>query len=427
MELTARVRTCLSEWISFLLLAVPSRSRRTFAELLLACMLSPMGWVTQAISTFVRLAHWTSYYKLIERASWDTAALAQRLVSLIARVFPQKIATLIIDDTLVPRVSKSAPGVNIRHDHSRKPNRPVFLNAQCWVTLAAVLRVRQGSATTVPILSRLVQSDGNTNKLAMARALIESVCGGFARLRVLFDSWYMRRQLILPLRERDIQIVGQVRRDTALFMRPPQRKPGQRGRRRKYGTKLSAEAIGALPAIELELFLYGKPQRVRLRSCVALARFLKGAAVRAAWCEFFDPKKGAWSRPRLLIATETQLAPEAVLRIYAKRWGIEPLFHNLKRWWGIANLWQQSLRALEAWMQLRCLGYALTQMLALTLHDCLPIAQIAPWRTRGVTTAGLFAAWLRLRFTGLRLREAYCPKSQKFSMPEARFDARLQL
>jgi hypothetical protein len=297
MELTSRVRACLSEWISFLLLAVPPRSRRTFAELLVACMLSPTGWVTQAISAFVRVAHWTSYYKLIERASWDTVSLAQRLVGLIGTVFPQKIATLIIDDTLVPRTSKSAPGVDCRHDHSRKPNRPLFLNAQCWVTLAAVLRVRAGSATTVPLISRLVESNGNSNKLQMAATLIESVGDGFLRLRVLFDSWYMRRRLILPLHARGIHVVGQVRHDTALFARPAPTQRGQRGRPRKYGMKLDAAAISALPACERELLLYGKPQRVRLRSCIALARFLKGTAVRAVWCEFFDAKKGTWTRP----------------------------------------------------------------------------------------------------------------------------------
>jgi len=54
-----------------------------------------------------------------------------------------------------------------------------------------------------------------------------------------------------------------------------------------------------------------------------------------------------------------------VVAIYAQRWGIEPLFHNLKRWWGVSNLWQQSKAALELWMQIRCAAYALTQLLAL--------------------------------------------------------------
>jgi len=35
----------------------------------------------------------------------------------------------------------------------------------------------------------------------------------------------------------------------------------------------------------------------------------------------------------LLLATEPHLSAETVLCLYARRWGIEPLFHNLKRWW----------------------------------------------------------------------------------------------
>ena len=35
------------------------------------------------------------------------------------------------------------------------------------------------------------------------------------------------------------------------------------------------------------------------------------------------------------------------LHLYARRWSIEPLFHNLKRWWGVNNLWQLKRTVLE--------------------------------------------------------------------------------
>ncbi|HRD90311.1 MAG TPA: transposase, partial [Accumulibacter sp.] len=92
-------------------------------------------------------------------------------------------------------------------------------------------------------------------------------------------------------------------------------------------------------------------QRVRVRSVIAVARFLKWLPVRAVWCEMFLPDH-AWSRPRLILATETDLSARQVVEIYAERRGIEPLFHHLKRWWGVANLWQQSKAALELWMQI---------------------------------------------------------------------------
>ena len=147
--------------------------------------------------------------------------------------------------------------------------------------------------------------------------------------------------------------------------------------------------------------------------------------MRAVWCEMRQPDH-TWSRPRLILATETALSAQAVVEIYAERWGIEPLFHNLKRWWGVTNLWQQSKAALELWMQIRSTAYALTQLLALRLWESFPLMDIAPWRKGAMITAGLFAQWLRIQFIGLRVREAYDPKSGHFVMPFPGQDQRLQ-
>src|SRR5665811_108493 len=113
MPLTASVCVLLSRWISFLLAAVPSRSRRTFVELLIGCMLNPEGWVTRAIGAICREAHWTTYYKLIERAHVSVADLSIRLLQLVQWVFPAELVNLIIDDTLVPRCAKSGPGISV--------------------------------------------------------------------------------------------------------------------------------------------------------------------------------------------------------------------------------------------------------------------------------------------------------------------------
>jgi hypothetical protein len=393
-------------------------------ELLIGCMLNPEGWVTRAIGAICREAHWTTYYKLIERAHVSVADLSIRLLQLVQWVFPAERVNLIIDDTLVPRTAKAGPGIGVKHDHSRKANRPTFLNSQCWVTLALVVRVRLGSALTVPIRSWLVEESGQRGKLWVARQLIDSVREYVKDARLLIDAWFMRKRLILPLLEQRVRIIGQVRRDTALFL-PPEPEPKRRGRKRKYGRRIDATMFDTLPAQEMELTLYGKTQRVRLRSTIAVARFLKGLPVRAVWCEMRQDD-GGWSRARLILATETDLSAKEVIEIYAERWGIEPLFHNLKRWWGVANLWQQSKEALELWMQIRCTAYALTQLLALKLWGAFPLMDIAPWRKGAMITAGLFGQWLRIQFIGLRVRDAYNAKSGQFLMPFSGQDQRLQ-
>jgi hypothetical protein len=135
------VQVCrlLSEWISFLLLAVPPRSRRTFVELLCGCLMSQDGWLTRVVGVIGRRCHWTTYFKLIERGSIKIQALANQLLRLLIRFAPVGLAMVVVDDTLVMRWSACAPGAAVRREHSRKPNRPRFANAQCWVTIGLVM------------------------------------------------------------------------------------------------------------------------------------------------------------------------------------------------------------------------------------------------------------------------------------------------
>ena len=423
------VRLCLSSWITHLLTAVPPRSRATFVELLCGCLISPEGWVTRAISAITRGRHWTTYYKLLERGSVRTLPLARALFGLVDSVLPEAILNLVIDDTLIPRQSETAPGSAIRHDHAKKTNRPQFLQAQCWVTLGVSVLGNGGRKHVLPIVSRLVPIAGNRNKLTIALALVRSLAPVMIGkpVRVLFDAWFMRARLVLPLLSRKMRVIGQARRDTALFLPPVVFFKPVRGRPKIYGVKMTSEAIQALPVTELKLTLYGKEQLIRLRSVVAMARFLKGTPVRAVWCSFYDADKQRWSKARLLLATETELSAEEILRLYARRWGIEPLFHNLKRWWGVNNLWQQKRTVLELWMQIRSTAWTLVQLLSLVAEESFPITVVAPWRNKQPLTGGLVAQWLRMEFTGLAFRDAFNRKSSIFTFPEQRGDPRLRV
>ncbi len=140
MSLSASVCLQLLEWISFLLAAVPPRSRRTFVELVIGCMVNLEGWVTRAIGANCREAHWTTCSKLIKRARVSVAELSIRLLQLVQREFPAELAYLIIDDPLVSRCAKTGPGIGIKHDHSRKANLPTFLISQKWLRLSEQLR-----------------------------------------------------------------------------------------------------------------------------------------------------------------------------------------------------------------------------------------------------------------------------------------------
>jgi DDE superfamily endonuclease len=428
MSYAQTARYCLSSWITHLLTAVPVRSRATFVELLCGCLISPEGWVTRAICAITRRKHWTTYYKLLERGSLRTLRIAHALFEVVCMALPMETLNLVLDDTLVPRQSETAPGSAIRHDHAKKTNRPRFLQAQCWVTLGVSVLGSGGRKYVLPIVSRLVPAAGNRNKLSIALSLVRGLAPVMKgkQVRILFDAWFMRARLVLPLLSRKMQVIGQARRDTAIFLPPVVLGKRGRGRPRKYGLKMTPEAILALPVTELKLTLYGKEQLVRVRSVVALARFLKGAQVHAVWCSFYDADKQSWSKMRLLLATEIGLSAEEILRLYARRWGIEPLFHNLKRWWGANNMWQQKRIVLELWMQIRSTAWTLVQLLSLVVEESFPISVVAPWRNKQPLTGGLVAQWLRMEFTGLAFRDGFERKSSIFTFPEQRGDPRLR-
>ena len=197
------------------------------------------------------------------------------------------------------------------------------------------------------------------------------------------------------------------------------------GRPRIYWQKLTREVVDALPATETTLDIYGKDQKVRLRSIVAKARFLKGLTVCAVWSEFFYDKKETWGKRHLLLATETNLDAKTIMLRYPKRWGIEPQIHILKRWWGINNLWQQSRSVLECWMQIRVTAWTLVQLLVHVV-DHFPMSEVAPWRIGQPITGGLVAQWMRMEFMGLQFLDGFDRKSKKFSFPVERGDPRLR-
>ncbi len=249
--------------------------------------------------------------------------LSRQFVRLILKVVKQEVIHLVIDDTLTLRASKKAPGSQIHHQHGNKPNLAQYVRGQCWVSLAWVIR-REKQPVALPLLTRLVPGISNTGKRVAAKTLIRAVYRLLdgRKVRVLVDSWYMRRIFIESMLARGFDVIGQVRIDTRLYDEPPKRKKGQRGRPRKYGRKYTPKRIAHLKRSMVTLPLYGKEQEVRYRSKVLMAHFLGGRLVRVVWCEF-KSESGHWKKAHLLLSTDAKLTPEQIIEAYGERWSIE--------------------------------------------------------------------------------------------------------
>src|SRR4051795_5734090 len=269
----------LCKWVGEIVQSSPEAGRLTLLELIVGALLASGGHVTQAILALTPRLGWQAYHWMLEHGRFRLLGLISALCRIVRQEIGVRRCFVVIDDTLAPRCSAQAPGVAVRFDHAAKANRPAFLLCQCFVTLSAVVPCRD-RPRSVPLVTGLCRSSGNAGKIAMAKGLLRAV-SALGPVCLLLDAWYMRGSLIRAALRFGHEVIGQVRRDTALFALPPPRQPERRGRPRLYGTRLDADAVAALPASVHAIAGYGG-RSARLRHAVCRPRFLKGVIVRGA-------------------------------------------------------------------------------------------------------------------------------------------------
>src|SRR3982751_4135645 len=141
----------LAALVGRIALAIPARARATFLELLLGAAVTKSGHVTDAILTSGLSRSWTTYFWFLERSRWSWLQVWGALLGLLPSLFAPAVWHVVLDDSLVERVSTRAPGSLVHHNHTAKPNRPRFLRGQGWLCLAAVLE-RKFKVGAVPLM-----------------------------------------------------------------------------------------------------------------------------------------------------------------------------------------------------------------------------------------------------------------------------------
>ena len=139
--------------------------------------------------------------------------------------------------------------------------------------------------------------------------------------------------------------------------------------------------------------------------------------MRVVWVQF-EAAEGALGTTRVLLATEADLRPEVIIKAYARRWPMEPLFNQLRHGWGWLEAWQQRRPVLARWVQIVFVAYALAQLLVLKGGDRLAaLTHLTPWRQNRPVTAGLVRLALQRILGQVNLRAWWDPKSRKFQPP----------
>src|SRR4051812_8831628 len=330
----------LASVIACIAAAVPARGRATFLDRLLGAAATKSGHVTDAILASGLARGWSTYYWFLEQGRWSWLRVWAALLEVLTMLFRPAVWYVVIDDSVVERVSTEAPGALRHHNHNAKPNRPKFLRGQGWLCLAAVIERNDFAVGAVPLLLRLVRRGANRGTLRSAGLLLHLLGQRLGHVRLLLDAWFMRAWLIHRALTAGYTVIGCVRRDLALFDVPKPPRKRRQGRPLKYGARLTPERVAALPEHRSAQILYGKLEVARYRTCLAAARFRRGRVVRAVWVELEHPDRRDKPRQqRLLICTDPALSAPLVISGYAKRWAVESLFRNLKHGFGLKDAW----------------------------------------------------------------------------------------
>jgi hypothetical protein len=213
------VPSILANLIGRLGAAMPARARVTFLELLIGAAATKGGHGTDTILASGSARAWTTYYWFLEYARWSWLHVWQVLPGALTAMFAPAVWHVIVDDTVVERISTRAPGSLVPHNHHAKPNRPPFLRGQGWLCLAAVVE-RGWKVGAVPLMLRLVRRGTNRGKLKSARFLLHLLGQRLAQVRVLLDAWFMRGWLITRTVDDGHTVIGCAPRSRALQSAP---------------------------------------------------------------------------------------------------------------------------------------------------------------------------------------------------------------
>ena len=153
------------------------------------------------------------------------------------------------------------------------------------------------------------------------------------------DGAYATRVVLTAARDLGVTLVSRLRKNAALFDVPPPRRPGQRGRPRKYGANrisLAKRAGQTRGWKALECLVYGQPTWKLFKTFVATYP-PAGGVIRVV---LVQEEKGVAA----FFCTDPSASVRDILEAFADRAAIELDFHDLKEVWGagqqqVRNIW----------------------------------------------------------------------------------------
>jgi len=335
--------------------------------------------------------HISAFHRFFSRAAWESDALGKVVFTLALRVLPAELPILLlVDDSLARKEGKAIALGSMHHDPLLSTRRRPFSRfGHVWVVLALWLPLPFGvvggpRGVAVPFLFRLFVGSKRGNradapsratsgtryarargafpaeeaqrptKPMLARELVALVAGWAAvlaperRVYVVGDSAYVNRTTIEG-RPANVEVLGPLHPDAALFAPPPPRQPGQKGRPRTKGAQQpspAAQARARRPDTwhRLPVTLYGRTVTPLVFRGTALWYSVQRAAP-LRYVVVRDPS--GRRKDAAFCCTDLTVSVAFLLETYAKRWTLEVTFWLLKGTLGFEEPQNQTATAVR--------------------------------------------------------------------------------
>ena len=370
--------------------------------------------------------HFSAFHAFFNQAKWSLDALGQVMFTLcIPWVADGRKIPLLGDDTLARKKGDHIAGTGMHHDPLLSTTKRVFLHfGHNWVILALVLQFPfiPNKSFAIPLLAWLYRTKKDCEARGVAyrthtemmRDMVAMVAAWAPDRFFEFtgDSAYGCATVVKAL-PANVECVGRLRMDAALYEPAPLRQPGERGRPRKKGKRLpTPKSIAAdvnRPWIEITAFLYGKRVTTWVKGIQALwyttagERLLSIVIVR-------DPT--GKRHDEAFFSTDLTLSLAEILERFSLRWTVETLFQNSKQYLGFEDPQNRTEQAVERTAPFALLMAGLTILWFAQDWQAAKafLPEVCPWYPQkakvGISFADMLTALRRMSLREVILKEA---------------------
>lgn len=331
---------------------------------------------------------------------WNKQILIKAL-SIIPQEYYNHPIFLSIDDTIVEKYGTEFEKCSDIYDH----NKNAFVNGYALLSLVmtivtktingySYIKVPLGFKTWIP-KKELSTKEQYQSKFDIyfkwLNEIIEFI-GQKKKIIILCDAWYTKGQIVdLYHKYNNVEIIGAINKSTKLYLLPPERTAGAKGRKPQKGRRLTTEDLvfESIPGEKLQFThqevksqLFGLDTTLQLfvtKSKNDTERYFICTDKNISNYVEINLIKKTNSTSNNLLSYNIKYLPFA---LYTLRWNIETFFYEIKKFWGLESFMVRGFKAIYRLINFLSVIYASMTLLPYLCKDFLSLQGGSPQEVR---------------------------------------------